>query len=145
MSWELLGAFIAAHPLLSLSFVALSAALLGSLLAPLWRGWKEIAPAAAVQLINRAEAVVIDLSPPGDFEKGHILGARNLLPSQLDPAGKELAKLADRPVILVCRTGLSAAQAARRLTRAGFRKVHVLAGGIQGWLQAELPLVRGRR
>ncbi|GIX32787.1 MAG: membrane protein [Lysobacterales bacterium] len=145
MSAELLGEFIAAHPVLTLIFAALTAALIASFLAPLFRGYAEISPQQAVQLINREQAQVIDLSPPADFERGHILGARHVLPSQLDPTAKDFAKLAEKPLILVCRTGVSAGPVAKRLVKAGFKRVHVLAGGMQSWLQAELPVVRARR
>lgn len=145
MSTELLGEFIAAHPVLILVFAVLTAALIASLAAPLFRGYAEIGPQQAVQLINREQAQVIDLSPPADFERGHILGARHVLPSQVDPAAKDFAKLAERPLILVCRSGMSAGQVAKRLVKAGFRRVHVLAGGMQAWIQAELPVVRARR
>jgi rhodanese-related sulfurtransferase len=47
-------------------------------------------------------------------------------------------------VVLVCKTGQGAGDAARRLLKAGFEKVYVLDGGIQAWQQADLPLARGR-
>ena len=47
-------------------------------------------------------------------------------------------------MVLVCKTGQSAGDAAKRLKKAGFEQVYVLDGGIGGWQQADLPLVKGR-
>jgi rhodanese-related sulfurtransferase len=47
-------------------------------------------------------------------------------------------------VVLVCKTGQSANAAAARLRTAGFARVYVLDGGVDGWQQAGLPLARGR-
>ena len=87
---------------------------------------------------------MIDVRGQGDFEKGHILGAKHLLPSQLDPANKVLAKAGERPVVLVCATGMTAPASAGTLVKAGFRQVSVLDGGVGAWQAAGLPLARGK-
>jgi rhodanese-related sulfurtransferase len=96
------------------------------------------------QLINRENALVVDVSPINDFEKGHIVGSKNVVLSQFDPENKQLAKARELPVALVCRTGMVSAQAAKRLVKAGFPKVYWLDGGIGAWQSADLPLARGR-
>ena len=50
----------------------------------------------------------------------------------------------DLPVVTVCRNGMESAKAARRLVKAGFTRVHTLAGGIGAWQRADLPLAKGR-
>ena len=55
-----------------------------------------------------------------------------------------LANAKALPVILVCKTGQTAAGATKALLQAGFEKVHVLDGGVAAWQQADLPLVKGR-
>jgi rhodanese-related sulfurtransferase len=47
-------------------------------------------------------------------------------------------------VVLVCKAGQTAGDAAKRLRKAGFERVHILDGGIGAWQQADLPLVKGR-
>jgi Rhodanese-related sulfurtransferase len=64
--------------------------------------------------------------------------------SQFDPENKQLAPARSLPVVLVCKTGMTATGAAKRLVKAGFEKVYVLDGGIEAWRQAGLPLVKGR-
>ena len=139
-----LQAFAGNHPYLSLAFAGLTLAILGNELASLFTGYKRIAPAALTALVNRENALVVDLRALADFEKGHIPGSKNVLPSQFDPENRQLAAARALPVVLVCKAGNSAGDAAKRLMKAGFERVYVLEGGIQAWQQADLPLARGR-
>jgi rhodanese-related sulfurtransferase len=107
-------------------------------------GYATLASAAATMLVNRENAAIIDVNPAPDFDKGHIVGARNVPLSQFDPEAKDLAKVREQPVLLVCRDGLSSAQAAAKLVKAGFAKVHVLKGGLASWAADQLPLTKGR-
>ena len=136
--------FFGNHPYLCLAFVGLLAAIIASEVERLFSGYKEVTPAGLTQLINRENALVIDLSAPGDFEKGHVPGAKNVAMAQFDPENKELAKVKELPVAVYCRTGATAEQAAKRLVKAGFKRVYVLGGGVASWTQADLPLAKGR-
>ena len=59
-------------------------------------------------------------------------------------SGEQLAPAKALPVVLVCKAGQSAEGAASMLRKAGFERVFVLDGGIDGWQQAGLPLAKGR-
>lgn len=144
MFFERLPEFIGAHPLLSLGFLAVTLALVMNELSRFTQGFKAVSPAQLTQLINRENALVIDISPLGDFEKGHIVGSKHVSPSQLDPESKLLAKVKESPVAVVCRTGTTSPQAAKRLVKAGFTRVYLLDGGIGAWQGADLPLAKGR-
>lgn len=144
MNPEELLAFAGRHELLSIALVGLTLAIIGNEIAQLFRGYKVLRPVALTALINRENALVVDLRPMADFEKGHVPGSKNVQMSQFDPESKQLAPAKSLPVVLVCKTGQTAAGAARRLKKAGFEHVHVLDGGIGGWQQADLPLVKGR-
>ena len=111
----------------------------------LLRGYTALTPAGLTQLINRDNALLIDVSSQVDFEKGHIAGAKNVQMSQFDPENKQLAPAKALPVVLVCKAGESASAAAKRLRKAGFSHVSVLEGGVQGWQAADLPLVKKGR
>ena len=137
-------AFAERHPMLSLAFVGLTIALIYTEIARLFRGYKALRPAELTALINRDDALVVDLSASNDFEKGHIAGSKSVQPSQFDPESKLLAPVKERPVVVVCRTGQASADAAKRLKKAGFTQVFWLDGGIAAWQQADLPLVKGR-
>ena len=144
MTFAELAAFAGRHPILSLLLAGLTLAILWTELSRLTRGFKALRPAQLTTLLNHDDALLVDLSPAGDFEKGHIAGARNIAPGQFDPEHKQLAKARDLPVVVTCRSGQASLAAAARLRKAGFNRVHWLDGGIAAWQQANLPLVRGR-
>lgn len=144
MNLETLLAFAGRHPLLSIGFVALTLALIGNEVLQLFRGFKVVRPAELTALLNRDNALVVDLRTTAEFEKGHISGSKNVLMSQFDPENKKLAPARALPVVMVCKNGQVSSGAAKRLKKAGFEQVYVLDGGIDGWQQADLPLVKGR-
>lgn len=136
--------FAGRHAMLAIAFVGLTLALIYTEIARLLRPYTALTPAQLTALVNREDAVVVDLSPAGDFEKGHIAGSRNLQASALTPGHKLLAAAKERPVVVVCRSGQASADGAARLKKAGVAHVHWLDGGIAAWQQAGLPLVKGR-
>ena len=144
MFFERLPEFIGAHPILSMGFVAVTLALVMNELSRFTQGFKAVSPAQLTQLINRENALVVDVSAQGDFEKGNIVGSKQVGFSQFDPENKLLASVKDLPVAVVCRNGMQSSQAAKRLVKAGFTKVYQLDGGIGAWQGAELPLAKGR-
>ncbi|CAN5625553.1 rhodanese-like domain-containing protein [soil metagenome] len=144
MSFEELQAFAGRNPLLSLALLGLTVAILYNEFSQLLRGFKGLRPAELTALINRDNALVVDLRPIADFEKGHIPGSKNVQVSQFDPENKQLAAAKALPVVVVCKSGQASAAAARRLKKAGFERVYVLDGGLPAWQQADLPLVKGR-
>ena len=137
-------AFARDNGMLSLALLGLTLALIYTEVARLFSGYKTVNPAGLTALINREDALLVDISPSADFEKGHIVGARSVQLSQFDPESKLLAKVRDLPVVVTCRSGMTASAAAKRLAKAGFKKVYVLDGGNAAWQQANLPLVKGK-
>jgi len=98
-----------------------------------------ISPAEAVRLMNREKAVVIDVSEPGEYASGHIVGSRNVPMGRLEVA-PELPKNKALPVVLVCASGKRAAAAAKALQAKGYDKAVVLAGGMTAWRAANMPV-----
>jgi len=141
---ERLPEFIGNHPILTLAFVGIGVALIVNEISRLTRGYKAVSPAELTRLINREDALVVDVSPINDFEKGHIVGSRHVAMSQFDPESKLLAKVKEMPVAVVCRAGMQSDQAAKRLVKAGFKHVYALEGGVAAWQQADLPLAKGK-
>lgn len=103
-------------------------------------GGKRLAPLEAVRLINDREPLIIDLRPASDFKKGHLLNALNLPLAKLDERLHELGRDKARPVILYCTLGSSAGEAAARLRKQGFVEAYPLRGGLNAWLQSNLPV-----
>ena len=100
----------------------------------------EVGAFDAVQLINRRDAVVLDVRDTGDYAAGHITGAKHLPESQLADRMKELEKFKLRPIVVCCRTGTRAPVVSANLRKQGFAEAFALSGGIAAWQQASLPL-----
>ena len=94
--------------------------------------------AEATHLINREDALVVDVREPGEYGAGHILGAKNVPMSRLDDG--ELTKRKDRPVIIYCDAGERSSKAMAALKKQGFSRVANLTGGLRAWQQAGLPV-----
>ncbi|MGA0025805.1 MAG: rhodanese-like domain-containing protein, partial [Burkholderiales bacterium] len=100
--------------------VATGAMLLWPLLMRPFRAGQEVGAFDAVQLINRKDAVVVDVRDAGEYEAGHIAGARHLPERQLAERLKELEKFRDKPLIVACRSGARSGVAVQVLKRNGF-------------------------
>jgi rhodanese-related sulfurtransferase len=96
----------------------------------------------ATQLINREDALVLDVRDAAAYAAGHILGAKNLPLEQLEKRAAELGKHKAKPVIVACDTGTSSARAVKLLKARGFTNVVNLSGGFRAWLQGGLPVER---
>lgn len=92
-------------------------------------------PFQVVKLMNREKAVVLDVRSKEIFKKAHIINA--ILTSL--KATESLKKYKKRNVVVVCDNGTQSNTFATALKKDGFEKVSTLKGGMQAWLQAELP------
>lgn len=135
--------FAGNHTLLVALFVGILVLLVGNEVARHLRKFREVSPTQATQLINREDAVVLDVRSANEFQEGHIGGARNVPADALEQHKKQLEKLKDRPVIICCIAGPRSTKVAGWLTANGFERVYLLAGGIRAWQSENLPLVKG--
>ena len=113
----------------------------------LWQQVKEgsgagLTPAAAVQLMNKDKAQVIDVCEPAEFAAGHVSGAKNIPLSQIG-AAKGLPSNKATPLIVVCAAGVRSAKAAAQRKQMGYENVQSLAGGLKAWREAGLPVNKG--
>lgn len=137
--------FMVNHPVLSGAAVALLATIVTYEIRRATRGFTEIEPADTTLLINREDAVLIDVRDAVAFAKRHILNARSVPAAELPDQLERLAKHSETPVVLYCDTGIASARAAATLVRAGFKRVHNLKGGLGAWEAAGLPVTKGRK
>jgi len=94
----------------------------------------------ATRLINDSGAVVLDVRTPAEFAAGHLPNARNIPLAELDKRAAELP--ANKPVLVCCTSGVTSSRAAGVLRKAGRTEVFNLSGGLDGWRQAGLPVVK---
>jgi rhodanese-related sulfurtransferase len=114
--------------------------LLWPLLSRPFRQAHDIGAFEAVQLINRRDALVLDVREKGDYAAGHITHARQIPEAQLADRMKELDKYKSRPIVVCCRTGARASVVSATLRKQGFPEAFALRGGVTAWQQASLPL-----
>lgn len=95
----------------------------------------------AVQLINREQAVVIDIRPKDLYRKGHIIDAHSISAKEMQENTKKMDKFKTRPLILVCARGNESQKITILLRKQGYN-AYSLSGGISAWITTELPLVK---
>ena len=99
-----------------------------------------LTPSAAVQLINREKAVVIDVCEAEEFAAGHVTGAKNVPVSQLEERLPTVVKNKALPVVLVCASGARANRAVGIAKKLGYDNAQAMAGGMKAWREASLPV-----
>jgi rhodanese-related sulfurtransferase len=97
----------------------------------------------ATLLINREDAIVLDIRDASSFAKGHIINAINVPQDDLDKQLTRIKKHGGKPIIIVYNQGQSFAKVILLLAENGFTKIHSLKEGIAGWQNAGLPLIKG--
>lgn len=97
----------------------------------------EVTPVAAEDLVT-AGAAVIDVREPDEWRAGHAPTARPMPLSQVESRFEELR--AENASLIVCRSGGRSNAVTQMLNARGVNAVN-LAGGMQAWKQAGLPVV----
>lgn len=103
-------------------------------------GFKEVQPQELTHMINRQDAMVLDVREDKEFSEGHIVNAVHMPLSTLEANLKTLDKFRGKPIVTTCQTGDRSARAAALLRKHGFEPVYKLAGGLVAWRGAKLPL-----
>jgi rhodanese-related sulfurtransferase len=132
--------FSTKHALLVTGFLAVLGVLIWTEVMRKLRGVAELSPAQAVPWINDPNAVVVDVSAVADFNRGHIVNARNLPASRLAKPDAEILKLKDRKLLVVCKSGQTAVAAAQSLRKLGAAEVAILKGGMTQWRSEQFPV-----
>lgn len=105
----------------------------------------QLTPVEATMLINREDALVIDVRDQADYARGHVPNARHIPLAELGKRTAELDKFRSQPLILCCATGTRSHSAIAALRKAGFEKLFHLRGGIQEWEKAGQPLTSRKK
>lgn len=103
-----------------------------------------VSPGELDELLRaRPDVRLLDVRTAGEYEAVHIAGAYNV---PLDTLGEHAADIrahVDEPVVLVCQSGARARRAEEALRTAGMPQLHVLEGGVNGWVAEGRPVRRG--
>ncbi|VFM98766.1 MAG: Rhodanese-related sulfurtransferase [Candidatus Kentron sp. G] len=134
--------FAANHWFLTLALFTVFGLLLWTMISPGTFGAEGVSPTEAIGLINHENAIVLDVRTDSEFADGYILNAIHIPQPSLPDHIKKLDKHRSRPIIAACRSGSRSAKACAVLRKHNFERVYNLTGGVAGWQNAGLPLVR---
>ena len=129
------------HPGLSLLLGAALLAVLVYELRERTRGLGAISPQDVVRLMNQG-ATLLDVRDAEAYAAGHIRGARHVPADRLDDSLDSLKRFKEKPLIVYCDRGHSAAATLRKLAAQGFTRVVNLRGGLGAWRAENLPVTR---
>ena len=104
---------------------------------------KALSPHQATLLVNRENAVILDIRDRKAFEGGHIVDAINIPLAKLKERVVELEKHREKPVVVVCQMGHQSGDAVKLLEEHGFASATRMSGGMAEWQTQSLPTVRG--
>ena len=131
--------FIGNHPLLVGAFAVLLALFIRN---ETRRGGDSVSAQQLVDMVNRQNAVVLDVRDKKEFEQGHIVDSVNIPFSALEGRLDELKKYQERPIVIACKMGQHGNAAGTLLRKRGFAAVSRLTGGIMEWRNQNLPVVK---
>lgn len=131
--------FLGNHYFLALSFLVVMTLLV---VTEGRKAGRTVTTQQATALINRENAVVVDIRPKKDYSAGHIVDSLSIPSETLTKRMSELDRHKDKPLLLVCANGQHSGPCAKLLKAAGHNNVSRLSGGIASWRADSLPLVK---
>lgn len=106
------------------------------------KGGKTVSIHDATRMINKEDAVVLDIRNKNDFKDGHILSSLNIPAGEIDKRISELEPHKEKPIIVVCNLGQTSGAVTKKLFAAEFMNVVKMKGGITEWRGQSLPIVK---
>ena len=103
----------------------------------------QLSPQQVSMLINKDDALVLDVRPSKEYQTGHIVDAINIPFNEVGQRSAQLDKYRGRPLVLVCKMGQHSGSIAKQLKERGFDPVYRLRGGMMEWASSQMPTVKG--
>ncbi|HKI93144.1 MAG TPA: rhodanese-like domain-containing protein [Gaiellaceae bacterium] len=97
----------------------------------------EVSAPEAKTLLERGEAIALDVREAYEWAEGHIAGALHVPLGELGQRLHEVPR--DRRIVAVCRSGNRSGAVTQALAQAGYDVLN-LAGGLISWHRHGLPL-----
>ncbi|MEM1263474.1 MAG: rhodanese-like domain-containing protein [Pseudomonadota bacterium] len=136
--------FATNHPILASGLFGSLLILVFSEITRKARALVDLSSADVVRLMN-GDGLVVDARSEEAYAKGHLAGARHIPAADIAPDNKKFKRLTDKPVIIVCDSGMASGKLANTLRKQGLTDVFSLRGGLEAWQRDSLPLVAERK
>jgi adenylyltransferase/sulfurtransferase len=101
----------------------------------------EMSPAEARALVERGEAVLLDVREDWEWVTARIPGALFIPMAEVPQRLAEIPR--DRITVVFCATGQRSATVTEALRAAGYERAYNLAGGIVAWMNEQYPVEAG--
>ena len=95
----------------------------------------------AVRQMNREKAILVDVRDPKEFANGRAVQARNIPLAELEERLPTAIKNKNAPLLFICASGNSSIKAAKLAQKLGYENAHSVAGGMQAWRKANMPVM----
>lgn len=126
--------------LLTIIFIFICILIGRSYLEPIITGVKNIKAQDAVRMMNDENTVVLDVRLEKEYQEGNILDSKHIPVGALDSRVNELSNYKNGTIIVYCQTGMRSRQAGSILKKHGFETIYNIDGGMNGWINANLPI-----
>ncbi len=94
------------------------------------------------KLLSDDAVQLVDARTPAEYRNGHIEKAVNMDINDLN-FDKQIQELdMDQPVAVYCKGGNDSKEAAKKLSKAGFKKIYKLDKGLDEWIKQNKPVVK---
>ncbi|WP_159715030.1 rhodanese-like domain-containing protein [Blochmannia endosymbiont of Camponotus nipponensis] len=134
--------FLQQHTILSVVWMVLLIAVLYTTINSWLCRYSEILRDTAIFLINKKNAIVIDIRSQDDYRLGHIANSVNISIEDIKNGNiYKLKRFRKHPLIVVHDNNILAHSMKQRLCKLKFEEVYVLHGGIVGWKAENFPLL----
>ena len=134
--------FAGRHMLLFIALAAVIALIIMTELKRFTKGYKEVLPSEAVRLINKEDAMVLDVRESNELGQGSIIDAKHIALSVLPEKIANLTNDKDKPIIVFCKMGNRSAQACKLLLKNSYTNVFGMKGGMNAWINDQLPITK---
>jgi len=96
---------------------------------------------------STSEVDLIDVRMPTEFREVHAKGASNYPLDALDPKAIAEARngRSDEQLYVICQSGNRSSKAVQKFQDAGVENIVNVQGGTNAWVEAGLPVVRGKK
>ncbi len=97
------------------------------------------------RLVAAGEGIeLLDVRTQPEYDAEHVACARLLPLDQLDVGAFLRGRGgSDRPLYIICQSGMRAGKAVEQFKQAGFQRCVFVEGGTQAWIEAGFPVERG--
>ncbi|QKJ25567.1 rhodanese-like domain-containing protein [Aquiluna borgnonia] len=100
--------------------------------------YQTVSPAKAKEAQD-AGALLIDVRESHEYRSGHAPGAKHISVQVIERRLGEIPK--ERPILVMCQSGMRSQRAAEILSRNGYQVMNV-SGGIVNWQRAGMKVVK---